>query len=72
MSSEPLPRDVARGDPWAEWYDTYRRQRDGGEAADAALQRGLARQIGWMSWFIVIWTVLICGASAFVIWLLFW
>ena len=28
------------GDPWAEWYDTYRRQRDGHAAAEAALQDG--------------------------------
>lgn len=58
------------GDPWAEWYDAYRRQRDGQAAADAALQDGIRRQIGWMSWFIVCWTGLVCVATAIVIWVL--
>lgn len=57
-------------DPWADWYEAYRRQRDGGAAAEAALQAGLKRQIAWMSWFIVGWTGLVCGATVFVIWLL--
>lgn len=59
-------------DPWAEWYDSYRRQRDGLAAAETALQNDLKRQIAWMSWFIVGWTALICGATLLTIWLLFW
>lgn len=58
------------GDPWADWYAAYRRQRDGREAAEAALQAGLKRQIGWMSWFIVGWTALVCAATAVVIYVL--
>lgn len=58
------------GDPWAEWYETYRRRNDGQAAADAALQRGLRRQINWMSWFIVCWTGVVCAATVTVIWLL--
>lgn len=71
MAGEPLSREGVGRDPWAEWYDTYRRQRDGHETADKALRQGLTRQIAWISWFIVIWTALICGASGFVIWFLF-
>lgn len=59
-------------DPWDDWYASYRRQRDGSAAAEAALQEDLRRQIGWMSWFIVGWTALVCGATVFVIWLLLW
>jgi hypothetical protein len=71
MSRNPVAQDRGE-DPWADWYEAYRRQRDGRAAADAALQEGLQRQIGWMSWFIVIWTAVVCGATVFVIWLLLW
>lgn len=57
-------------DPWAEWYETYRRRRDGSAAAEAALEAGLKRQITWMSWFIVCWTSLVCAATGVIIWLL--
>ena len=72
MSGKPVQRDGANSDPWADWYDTYRRQRDERDAADTALRVGLKRQIGWISWFIAVWTAVVCGASGFVIWLLFW
>lgn len=55
-------------DPWAEWYDTYRRQRDGEAVAEAALHAGLKRQIGWITCFIVGWTALVCSATVYVIW----
>ena len=71
MAGEPLSRDGEGGDPWAEWYDTYRRQRESRDAQDAALRAGLKRQIGWMSWFIVVWTALVCSACGIVIWFLF-
>ena len=72
MAGQPAPRDGAGSDPWTEWYDAYRRQTDRRVADEVALERGLKRQIGLMSWFIVVWTALICGATAVVIWLLLW
>ncbi|MGI3903918.1 MAG: hypothetical protein ACRYGP_28905 [Janthinobacterium lividum] len=71
MAGKSLSRKSEGSDPWAEWYDTYRRQRDGQAAADAALHRGLERQIGWMSGFIVVWTALVCSACSLAIWYLF-
>lgn len=55
-------------DPWTDWYDAYRRQRDGLARADAALKR----QVSWMACFIAGWSALVCAATVFVIWLLFW
>jgi hypothetical protein len=59
-------------DPWGEWYENYRRQRDGSADAEAALAEGLKRQVGYMAWFIVGWTAVVCGATLFTIWFLFW
>ncbi len=72
MAGQPVPRDGVSDDPWTDWYDAYRRQTSRREAAEAALEAGLKRQIGWMSWFIVAWTAVICAATVFVIWLLLW
>ena len=54
------------GDPLG-WYEAWRAQRDGRAAAEAALRRNLERQVRWISWFIVAWTAVVCGATALVI-----